>query len=96
MTGIKGVGTAVVELILAERQAKGPFASLYDFVQRIDKTKVGKKQIELLVEAGCFDFTGWSRDAMLLEPRCDVCGGLSDQKEATAGRDESLFPDRQA
>lgn len=63
MTGIKGVGSNVVELILQERK-KGAFTSLFDFVSRIDKTKVGKKQIELLIEAGCFDFTSWTRDAM--------------------------------
>jgi DNA polymerase-3 subunit alpha len=64
MTGIKGVGLGIVELILEERKRGGAFESLYEFVKRIDKSKVGKKQIELLIEAGCFDAMGWSRDAM--------------------------------
>lgn len=66
MTGIKGVGAGVVEAILEERQKRGKFKSYYDFFKRIDTKKVGKKVIESLVEAGCFDFTGWSRDALLL------------------------------
>lgn len=66
MTGIKGVGAGVVEAIIEERQRKGPYKSYYDFFKRIDTKKVGKKVIESLVEAGCFDFTGWSRDALLL------------------------------
>lgn len=66
MTGIKGVGAGVVEAIIEERQKRGPYKSYYDFFKRIDTKKVGKKVIESLVEAGCFDFTGWSRDALLL------------------------------
>lgn len=64
MTAIKGVGEGVVEAILEERQAKGPFTSFYNFFERIDLKRVGKKAIESMVEAGCFDFVGWSRDAL--------------------------------
>ena len=84
MTGIKGVGFGVVELIIEERKKK-PFASLTDFVKRIDKAKVGKKQIELLIEAGCFDFTSWSRDAMLLSLEAMYNDASRDQKEAQRG-----------
>ena len=66
MSGIKGVGGHVVEVILEERKRAGPFKTLYDFLQRTEKYRVGKKQIETLIEAGCFDFTGWTRDAMRL------------------------------
>lgn len=65
MGGIKGVGEGVVEAILEERRKNGPFRSLFDFCSRIDTKKVGKKIIEYLVEAGCFDFTGSSRPAMI-------------------------------
>lgn len=64
MTGIKGIGKGVVEAIIQERENKGPFTSLYNFMKRIDTNKVHKKAIENLVDAGCFDFTGWSRDAL--------------------------------
>lgn len=64
MTGIKGIGAGVVEAILAERRKGGPFKGLYHFFKRVDTKKVGKKAVEGLVEAGCFDFTGWSRDAL--------------------------------
>lgn len=64
MSGIKGVGHSVVKAIIEERK-KGTFTSLYDFVQRIDKKIVGKKQIELLARAGAFDFTKWERDALV-------------------------------
>lgn len=64
ISGIKGIGTGVVEAIIHERSLKGPFKDFYQFFKRIDTKRVGKKAIESLVEAGCFDFTGWSRDAL--------------------------------
>lgn len=66
MSGIKGVGHGVVEAIIEQRDQAGPFKDLYDFFKRLDPKKVGKKAVELMVQAGCFDFTGWSRDEMLL------------------------------
>lgn len=85
MSGIKGVGEGVVEAILAERKKGGPFTNFYNFFKRIELKKVGKKTIECLVDAGCFDFTGWSRDALKLsvEEMYDVAS--KDQKEASSG-----------
>jgi DNA polymerase III subunit alpha len=85
MLGIKGVGAAAVDEIVKERKASGPFADLYDFTKRVNTTKVGKKNIELLVDAGGFDFTGWSRD----ELRSSVEGiyniASKEQKEKSQG-----------
>lgn len=64
MSGIKGVGEGVVEAIIEERSRGGPFKSLHHFFKRVDAKKVGKKTVENLVDAGCFDFTGWSRDTL--------------------------------
>ena len=85
MTGIKGVGRGVVEAILQERTARGRFKSLWDFVQRIDHKKVGKKGCESLIDAGAFDFTGWSRDQLLvaLDPTWESAS--KDQKDKSAG-----------
>lgn len=85
LCAIKGVGKAVVESIVEERKKNGSFASLYDFVSRIDTKKVGKKLIEILIAAGCFDFTGWPRQALLqtLDPIYDSV--LQQQKEASKG-----------
>ncbi|MEN9344349.1 MAG: polymerase subunit alpha [Chlamydiota bacterium] len=85
MGGIKGIGTGVVDAILQERNSKGFFVSLYDFVSRIDTQKVGKKTIEHLIEAGCFDFTKQSRIELLvtLEPMYDKLS--KEQKESSKG-----------
>ena len=85
MSGIKGVGTAVVEAIVEEREKSGPFKNFYDFFQRIDHKRVGKKIVENLVEAGCFDFTGWSRDALVqsIDPMYETA--IKEQKERDGG-----------
>ncbi|HSX25764.1 MAG TPA: DNA polymerase III subunit alpha [Chlamydiales bacterium] len=85
MSGIKGVGGGIVELAIEERSRSGPYLSLYDFIQRIDKTRVGKKQIEILIDAGCFDFTGWTRDAMRESVEAMYEEASRDQKEASLG-----------
>jgi DNA polymerase-3 subunit alpha len=74
MNGIKGVGEGVVEAIVAERKKAGRYNSLYDFIKRVDAKKVGKKATEQLIDAGAFDFTGWSRDQlrMSVEPMYNV------------------------
>ena len=85
MSGIKGVGSGVVDAIVQERKRNGYYKSLYDFCKRIDTKRVGKKVIEELVDAGCFDFIGWSRDALRqsVDPIFDTA--TRDQKEAAAG-----------
>ncbi len=63
LTAIKGVGSGVAGAIVKERQ-KGPYKSLYDFIRRVDKSRVGKKTIELFIDGGAFDFTKWPRDSL--------------------------------
>lgn len=90
MSGIKGVGEGVVEAIVKERAKGGPYANLYQFIKRIDHAKVGKKVIESLVDAGCFDFTGWSRDALRqsIDPIYET---VSKEKQESAAGVLSLF-----
>jgi len=85
MSGIKGIGEGVVDLILQERRREGPYKSLFDFMQRIDKTRIGKKQIEILCDAGCFDFTSWSRDALRQSVEAMFDQTSREQKEASLG-----------
>lgn len=85
ISGIKGVGEGVVEAIIREREKGGKFKGLYPFLKRIDLKKVGKKTIESLIEAGSFDFTGWSRDALKLHLDPAFEKAAVDQKESALG-----------
>lgn len=51
---IKGVGEGAVESIVNARK-DGEFHDLYDFCNRVDIKKVGKRTLEALIMAGCFD-----------------------------------------
>ena len=52
---LKGVGEAAMAGIVAEREKNGPFASLDNFVNRIDPRALNKRQLEALAGAGAFD-----------------------------------------
>ncbi len=44
--GLKGVGEAAVENIIEERNKKGPFKDIFDFIKRINQRSVNKKTLE--------------------------------------------------
>ena len=58
--GLKGFGANVVEAIIKEREANGPFKDIYDFVERMDGN-INRKSLETLVSAGAFDSFGYKR-----------------------------------
>jgi DNA polymerase-3 subunit alpha len=63
--GIKGTGAGAIAAIVAAREAGGPFASLADFCQRIDKRAVNRRAIEALIKGGAFDAIERRRAALL-------------------------------
>jgi len=52
---VKGTGQSAIEAIIAERTAGGAFTSLFDFVHRVDRTRINKRTVEALIKAGAFD-----------------------------------------
>ncbi|ACV23147.1 DNA polymerase III subunit alpha [Slackia heliotrinireducens] len=65
LAGVRGVGAAVAESIIAERDEGGPFTSLHDFVNRVDGKCYNRKTLEALVKAGAFDSTGYTRKQLM-------------------------------
>ena len=62
MGGIKGVGEAAVENIIAEREKNGWYKDIYDFIARVVQKSVNKKSLECLAYSGGFDcFTNFHR-----------------------------------
>jgi len=53
--GIKGLGSGPVENILEDREANGPFKSIFDMTKRLNLRLVNKKAMESMAYAGCFD-----------------------------------------
>jgi DNA polymerase-3 subunit alpha len=58
--GIKGFGENIVKAILADREENGPYADIYDFVERMSGT-VNRKAFESLLHSGAFDSFGIQR-----------------------------------
>ncbi len=58
MAAVKGVGEGAVQQILDERKARGPFTSIYDFVERVNLSACNKKSLESLALSGAFDSFG--------------------------------------
>ena len=55
LAAIKSVGQGAVTDIIEERTKNGPFKDIFDFVERVNLSTCGKKNIESLALAGAFD-----------------------------------------
>jgi DNA polymerase III subunit alpha len=62
LSAIKGVGEKAVESIVQEREANGPYTSVFDFSARVGGSAVNRKNLESLAQAGALDcFEGTHR-----------------------------------
>lgn len=61
---LQNLESKVAQHILSERQQKGHFKSLQDFVNR---TQIGKEQLILLIRVGAFSFSGKTKPQLLWE-----------------------------
>ena len=86
---VKNVGASAIEEILNLRE-EGPFASLVDFLVRVDGRKVNRKVTESLIKSGAFDFTGKPRALLFasLEPAMEAAATV--QRDRDSGQ-HSIF-----
>lgn len=75
--GLKGVGEAAVESIIAERQKNGTYPSIFELVKRVNQRTVNKKSLESLAMSGAFDcFNTMHRAQYFHQPEGDTSNGL--------------------
>ena len=55
LLAIKNVGAGIVEAIIEERKAQGPYLSIQDFISRVSSKDLNKKSLESLIKTGVFD-----------------------------------------
>jgi DNA polymerase-3 subunit alpha len=65
LSAVRNVGDGVTELILAERDANGPYVDFYDFCERVDTAALNKRTVEALIKSGAFDELGHTRRGLL-------------------------------
>ncbi len=92
LSAVRGVGTGLVQLILDERHARGPFDDFYDFCERVDTGVLNKKTVEALIKAGAFDSVGHPRQGLLTVFESIIDHTIARRKETDAGI-QSLFGD---
>lgn len=61
LTAIKSVGRPVIEAIVQERQERGRFTNLKDFITRMADKDMNKRAIENFIKAGALDSLGGTR-----------------------------------
>ncbi|MBI4599236.1 DNA polymerase III subunit alpha [Candidatus Uhrbacteria bacterium] len=61
---IKNLGEEVIQAIIAEREARGPFIDLTDFAERVHHRAFNKKSLEALAKSGALDRFGERRQLL--------------------------------
>ena len=64
LAAVRNVGVGAIDVVIAAREAGGPFTGLADFCGRVDTRLVNQRVIASLIKAGAFDRLG-SRAQML-------------------------------
>jgi DNA polymerase III subunit alpha len=92
LSAVRNVGEGLVELILAEREANGPFGDFYDFVERVDPAVLNKRSVESLIKAGAFDTMGHPRRGLVIQFERIIDTTMQRRRERDQGV-MSLFAD---
>jgi len=92
LKAVKNLPSQAIREAIAEREAHGPYRSLFDFCERIDPTRVTPKTVELLVKAGCLDsLHGLERRPSMLATIPDCMAASRRAAEARRSGQDSLF-----
>ncbi|TVP81061.1 MAG: DNA polymerase III subunit alpha [Puniceicoccaceae bacterium] len=90
LASIKGVGEGAAEVIIAEREASGPYQSFTDFIVRNADKAVNRRVMEALIKTGGFDSLGEDRASLLDGLEGELAEAESTRRDREAGQ-SSLF-----
>lgn len=90
LTAIKNVGYPVIEALVKEREARGPYLNITDFVTRMTGHDLNKRAVENFIKAGAFDSFGGTRKQYMSVYVRIMDSIASDKKNVMAGQ-ISLF-----
>ncbi len=98
LNAVKNVGGPAAAAIVRAREEGEPFATLWEFTERVDPQVVNKRGLESLVKAGALDSTGAPRKGMLavLEQALNLGGQHQADRLAGQGSIFDLGPVEEA
>jgi DNA polymerase III subunit alpha len=85
---VKGVGRSAVEALIAERGARGPFASIENVCRRLDLNRVNKRVLEALIRSGCLDSLGHTRNTLMSRLSAAMHMGEQTTRAQAVGQDD--------
>ena len=65
LAAVKACGGEAAAAIADERRTNGPFATVFDFCERVDPSVCNRAAIEALIKAGAFDCLGGHRSQLM-------------------------------
>lgn len=90
LSAIKSVGHPVIEALIAERRAHGPYKNLEDFITRLSDKEMNKRAVENFVKAGALDgLAGNRRQKMLVFPQ--IMDSIAHEKKNSMSGQMTLF-----
>ena len=90
LSAIKSVGRPVIDAVVAERDARGPYQNLGDFVTRVTDRDMNKRVVEHFIKAGAMDSLGGTRK-QLLSVYLQVIDGIQQNRKNNLAGQLSLF-----
>ncbi len=90
LSAIKSVGRPVIDAVVAEREARGPYLNLGDFVTRVTDRDMNKRVVEHFIKAGAMDSLGGTRK-QLLSVYLQVIDGIQQNRKNNLAGQLSLF-----
>ncbi len=85
---IKGVGQGAIASLISQRRAGGTYANLYDFCRRIDTSKVNRRALEALINAGALDGIGPNRASLAHGLTQALAAAEQDRAACSAGQND--------
>ncbi len=90
LSAIKSVGRPVIEAIVQEREERGEFKSLKDFIERLNGKELNKRAVENFIKAGALDGLGGTRK-QFMQIYGAVMDSISREKKNSMAGQMSLF-----
>ncbi|MFW5651954.1 MAG: DNA polymerase III subunit alpha [Acetivibrio ethanolgignens] len=90
LSAIKGLGKPVIDAIIAEREANGPFVHMKDMAMRLSSKEINKRTFENLIKSGALDsLPGTRKQKMSIYAQ--LLDGINQEKKNNLEGQLSLF-----